>query len=172
MELFEQIKSVQIAVDDTRTMILALADTLADQLPQLEAMGEQAQADKVEHLQLIGTLADVQRRMGALMLEKAGLEQRLAAENPLLTAVRDGVPLTEPVYIGKAMLAQKRAHVVLENGTGPAAAVHLENISMTGWILTAETAEQYAAGFNQGAAMLRRAVVFYASQLPAGGVAL
>ncbi|OMZ55313.1 hypothetical protein AQ865_20365 [Burkholderia pseudomallei] len=67
-------------------------------------------------------------------------------------------PLTEPVTIRKALLAGRTARVVLSGGDGPAAAVHLVNIGLTGWVHTKETAEAYAKGFNQAAKWMQNAM--------------
>jgi hypothetical protein len=58
----------------------------------------------------------------------------------LLAAIRDGVPLEEPVSVCKAMMARRSARVVLDKGTGPLAAVHLVNIGVGGWVHTETTA--------------------------------
>ncbi|TES73977.1 hypothetical protein E2P84_20445 [Burkholderia cepacia] len=68
-------------------------------------------------------------------------------------------PLTEPVTIRKALLAGRAARVVLSGGDGPAAAVHLVNIGLTGWVHTKETAEAYAKGFNQAAEWMQSALL-------------
>jgi hypothetical protein len=89
----------------------------------------------------------------------AYIDARQAAATQLLQALRDGIPLQEPVYIGKALLAQREARVVLAGDTGPVAAVHLVNIGLTGWIYTKETAEAYAAGYNTALKQYRTALL-------------
>lgn len=91
--------------------------------------------------------------------------QRAAEPVALLHAIRDGVPLVEPVYVEKAMMAQRQARTVLDSGVGPRATVHLVNIGVTGWTHTKETAEAYAEGFNLGAKWLRSAILSYAAGL-------
>jgi hypothetical protein len=81
-------------------------------------------------------------------LWKRDAESRTRAVSLMLEALNEGIPLTEPVHIGKALLAQREARVVLDKGTGPIAAVHLVNIGLTGWIYTKDTAEAYAKGYN------------------------
>ncbi|KWK79401.1 hypothetical protein WM16_07605 [Burkholderia ubonensis] len=68
------------------------------------------------------------------------------------------VPLNEPVTIRKALLAGRTARVVLSGGDGTVAAVHLVNIGLTGWVLTKETADAYAKGFNQAAKWMQDAM--------------
>jgi hypothetical protein len=68
------------------------------------------------------------------------------------------IPLVEPVYIGKALLAHREAHVVLNSGVGPLAAVHLVNIGLTGWTHNAETATAYAEGYNTALKQYRGAL--------------
>lgn len=84
----------------------------------------------------------------------------------LLAAIRDGVPLEEPVSVCKAMMARRPARVVLDNGTGPLAAVHLVNIGVGGWVHTETTAKAYADGFNRGTEWLRSSIIQYADKLP------
>lgn len=80
----------------------------------------------------------------------------------LLAAIHDGVPLEEPVSVSKAMMARRKAKVVLDNGTGPLAAVHLVNIGVGGWTHNEVTATAYANGFNRGAEWLRSSILEYA----------
>jgi len=87
-----------------------------------------------------------------------------SAPAQLLQALRDGIPLQEPVFIGKALLAQLEAHVVLDAGTGPVAAVHLVNIGLTGWIHTKETAEAYAKGYNTALKQYRATLLELANE--------
>lgn len=89
----------------------------------------------------------------------------------LLAAIRDGVPLEEPVSICKAMMARMSAHVVLDKGTGPLAAVHLVNIGVGGWVHTETSAKAYADGFNRGTKWLRSSIIEYASKLPPASAA-
>lgn len=70
------------------------------------------------------------------------------APSQLMQALTNGIPLKEPVSIGKALWAQREARAVLSGGTGPVAAVHLVNIGLTGWVHTKETAEAWADGYN------------------------
>ncbi|WP_314435826.1 hypothetical protein [Massilia timonae] len=70
------------------------------------------------------------------------------APTQLMQALTTGIPLKEPVSIGKALWAQREARAVLSGGTGPVAAVHLVNIGLTGWVHTKETAEAWADGYN------------------------
>ena len=96
-----------------------------------------------------------------------------ASEGPasLLAAIRDGVPLEEPVSVCKAMMARMPARVVLDKGTGPLAAVHLVNIGVGGWVHTETTAKAYADGFNRGTEWLRSSIIEYADKLPPASAA-
>ena len=89
----------------------------------------------------------------------------------LLAAIRDGVPLKEPVSVCKAMMARMPARVVLDKGTGPLAAVHLVNIGVGGWVHTETTAKAYADGFNRGTEWLRSSIIEYADKLPPASAA-
>ena len=89
----------------------------------------------------------------------------------LLAAIRDGVPLEEPVSVCKAMMARMPARVVLDKGTGPLAAVHLVNIGVGGWVHTETTAKAYADGFNRGTEWLRSSIIEYADKLPPASAA-
>ncbi|OEZ85612.1 hypothetical protein JAB8_37940 [Janthinobacterium sp. HH106] len=89
----------------------------------------------------------------------------------LLDAIRGGVPLEEPVSVGKAMMARRPARVVLDKGIGPLAAVHLVNIGVGGWVHTEATATAYADGFNRGAEWLRSSIIEYADKLPPASAA-
>jgi hypothetical protein len=82
-----------------------------------------------------------------------------AKNNRIIQALTVGIPLTEPVHIEKALLAQEEAKVVLNNGVGPLATVHLVNVGLTGWIHTKETAEAYAKGYNTAIKQYRAALV-------------
>lgn len=107
--------------------------------------------------EIIGALAEE-------VHESAGTQagDRLGA---LLAAIHDGVPLEEPVSVSKAMMARRKARVVLDKGTGPLAAVHLVNISVGGWTHNETTATAYANGFNRGAEWLRSSILEYAYKL-------
>lgn len=89
----------------------------------------------------------------------------------LLDAIRNGVPLEEPVSVCKAMMARMSARVVLDKGTGPLAAVHLVNIGVGGWVHTETTATAYADGFNRGTEWLRSSIIEYADKLPPASAA-
>jgi hypothetical protein len=84
---------------------------------------------------------------------------KAAEPSMLMQALTDGIPLQEPVNIGKALRAHRLARVVLASGTGPVAAVHLVNIGITGWVYTKETAEAYAKGFNDALKYYRHALL-------------
>ncbi|MGF6963018.1 hypothetical protein OKW43_000023 [Paraburkholderia sp. WC7.3g] len=73
-------------------------------------------------------------------------------------------PLKEPVYINKALLGGRNAHVVRSGGTGPMCAVFLVNIQLTGWSIETEWADGYAKGFNQAAAWMQDAILPRASE--------
>ena len=107
--------------------------------------------------EIVGTLAEE-------VHESAGMQagERLST---LLDAIHDGVPLEEPVSVCKAMMARRKAHVVLDKGTGPLAAVHLVNIGVGGWTHNEATATAYANGFNRGAEWLRSSIIEYADKL-------
>lgn len=94
-----------------------------------------------------------------------------APAGDLLRALIDGIPLQEPVNIGKALRAHRLARAVLSGGTGPVAAVHLVNIGLTGWVYTEATAEAYAKGFNDALKYHRHALLEVApsNNSPAGG---
>ena len=66
-------------------------------------------------------------------------------------------PLTEPVDIAKALLAHREARAVLS--AWPRAAVHLVNISLTGWAHTEDTATAFADGYNLALKQLRAALL-------------
>ena len=95
----------------------------------------------------------------AMMIQQRGGRTALAQhqQNPLIPLLAPQ-PLVEPVYIGKALMAHREARVVLDGGTGPVAAVHLVNISLTAWVHTKDTAEAYASGWNSGVRALRGAL--------------
>lgn len=90
----------------------------------------------------------------------------------LLDAIRNGVPLEEPVSVCKAMMARRAARVVLDKGVGPLAAVHLVNIGVGGWTHNKETATAYADGFNRGADWLRSSIIEFADSLPSDRAAI
>lgn len=84
----------------------------------------------------------------------------------LLSVIRDGVPLEEPVSVAKAMMAQEKARISLSGGTGPLATVFLVNIQVQPWTHTQGTATAYADGFNRGVEWLRSSIIEYADKLP------
>lgn len=84
---------------------------------------------------------------------------------PLPDGILTPIPLVEPVYIAKALLAHREAHVVLNSGVGPVAAVHLVNIGLTGWTHNVETATAYTEGYNTALKQYRAALA--ALQAPA-----
>ncbi|MES2349134.1 MAG: hypothetical protein V4641_16355 [Pseudomonadota bacterium] len=86
----------------------------------------------------------------------------------LVEAIRNGIPLEEPVSVAKAMMAHEKARVSLSGGTGPAAAVFLVNIQVQPWTHTAESATAYADGFNRGVEWLRSSILQHAAH-PANG---
>lgn len=68
--------------------------------------------------------------------------------------------LTEPVSIAKAMRAHRKAHVVLDKGTGPLCFVSLVNIQLTGWNMhSIPESHAYAEGFNTGARVMRESLL-------------
>lgn len=77
----------------------------------------------------------------------------------LVNALRDGIPLQEPVHIAKALLAQRKAHVVLSGGNGPSTCVMLCNIQLTGWGRTKESSEAFAEGYNTAFEQYRGALL-------------
>jgi hypothetical protein len=101
----------------------------------------------------------------------AWIENLYAGPDPVsalvLAAIHGVAPLVEPVYICKALRAGQQAHVVLDGGNGPKAAVHLVNIGLTGWIHTAETAEAFSNGYNLALKQFRAALLETVEQPPA-----
>jgi len=90
------------------------------------------------------------------------------APSQLMQALTTGIPLQEPVYIAKALRAQREVRVSLAGGTGPGAAAFLANIQMTPWTYTKETAEAYAWGYNRALKDYRAALLDVAAQLDGG----
>ena len=97
----------------------------------------------------------------AAMIAQARAAAPAASGEPskLQQALTTGIPLQEPVYIAKALLAQFEARVSLAAGTGPIAAVFLVNIQITPWTHTKETAEAYAEGYNRALKDYRAALL-------------
>jgi len=91
------------------------------------------------------------------------------APSQLMQALTTGIPLQEPVYIAKALRAQREVRVSLAGGTGPGAAAFLVNIQMTPWTYTKETAEAYAWGYNRALKDYRAALLDVAAQLDGQG---
>lgn len=85
----------------------------------------------------------------------------------VLSAVRDGIPLQEPVSITGAVLAQREARAVLGVGTGPKACAMLVNIQLTPWKDGAETAEAFVSGYNTAMKWFRAALVDLADKADA-----
>lgn len=81
------------------------------------------------------------------------------APSDLHAAIMGTVPLVEPVYIGKALLAGMKARVSLAGGTGPKACVMLVNIQLTPWTHTKDTAEAFASGYNIALDQLRSSIM-------------
>jgi hypothetical protein len=86
-------------------------------------------------------------------------DTRQGDEGAVLSALRNGVPLQEPVSITKAVLAQREARVSLSGGTGPVACAMLVNIQLTPWAEGAEKAEAFASGFNTAMKWYRSALL-------------
>lgn len=103
-------------------------------------------------------------RDSALRAEPAGQHDAGIA---VLAALRDGIPLQEPVNITKAVLAQREARVVLSGGKGPVACVMLVNIQLTGWADGPEKAEAWASGYNTAFKWYRGALIDLASKVSA-----
>jgi hypothetical protein len=85
----------------------------------------------------------------------------------VLSALRDGVELKEPVHISKAVLAQREARVSLSGGTGPVACVMLVNIQLTPWADGPEKAEAFASGYNTAMKWYRSALLELADKVSA-----
>lgn len=81
----------------------------------------------------------------------------------LMTALRDGIPLQEPVHIAKALLAQRKSHVVLSGGDGTNTCVMLCNIQLTGWGRTKESSEAFVEGYNTALEQYRGALLSLAA---------
>lgn len=97
---------------------------------------------------------------------KATAAAQPVSDAALLSAIRDGVPLQEPVSVAGAMMAQEKARISLSGGTGPLATVFLVNIQAQPWTHTEQTATAYADGFNRGVDWLRSSIIEYADKLP------
>lgn len=95
----------------------------------------------------------------------AAVQPDVVRDAALLSAIRNGVPLEEPVSIAKAMMAQVKASACLDKGLGPLAMVQLVNIQVQPWMHTKETATSYADGFNRGVEWLRSSIIEYADKL-------
>lgn len=94
--------------------------------------------------------AEVERLRAILAAGRAGAQPAGLAEPE---------ELTEPVNIAKAMRAHRKAHVVLNGGTGPLCFVGLVNIQLTGWNMhSIPEAKAYAEGFNTGARVMRESL--------------
>lgn len=115
-----------------------------------------------------GMIVRLLREYASLRRASQPVQQPAAArgQHALLSAIRDGVPLEEPVSVCKAMMARMPARVVLDKGEGPLAAVHLVNIGVGGWVHNMETATAYADGFNRGTEWLRSSIIEFADQMP------
>ncbi len=96
-------------------------------------------------------------RLAVTLLTGAAQEQ--AEPVALMQALTTGIPLQEPVYIAKALRAQREARVSLGGGTGPSAAAFLVNIQLTPWTYTKETAGAYAEGYNRALKDYRAALL-------------
>ena len=92
--------------------------------------------------------ASTHPQLAADIVAEFGAPGTPEAPSHLMQALTNGIPLKEPVSLGKALWAQREARAVLSGGTGPVAAVHLVNIGLTGWVHTKETAEAWADGYN------------------------
>lgn len=101
------------------------------------------------------------QRDSALRAEPAGQHNAGAA---VLAALRDGIPLQEPVNITKAVLAQREARVSLSGGTGPVACAMLVNIQLTSWADGPEKAKAFASGYNTAMKWYRSALLDLAAQ--------
>jgi len=126
------------------------------------ALELEAQAKKVES-------KSARRAMeaGAHSLRLMGKKQPdIGRDAALLSAIRNGVPLEEPVSVAKAMMAQVKARVSSSNGTELIEAVFLSNIQVLPWTHTQGTATAYANGFNRGVEWLRSSIIEYADKLP------
>ena len=110
--------------------------------------------------------ASTEQYIGQVRDALAKQQPDIGRDAALLSAIRDGVPLEEPVSVAKAMMAQEKARVSLSGGTGPLAAVFLVNIQAQAWTHTQETATAYADGFNRGVEWLRSSIIEYADKLP------
>lgn len=94
----------------------------------------------------------------------AAQNEKAAAANAVVQALKGEIPLVEPVYIGKALRAGRKAKVCLSGGTGPLACVMLVNIQLSPWIYTEDTAKAFADGYNRAIGDLRHAVLEVAEQ--------
>ncbi|OEZ91527.1 hypothetical protein [Duganella phyllosphaerae] len=101
----------------------------------------------------------------------AAVQPDSVSDAALLSAIRNGVPLEEPVSIAKAMMAQVKASTCLDKGLGPLAMVQLVNIQVQPLTHTKETATTYADGFNRGVEWLRSSIIEYADKLAPVNVA-
>lgn len=96
--------------------------------------------------------------------KSAGQAGQVACDSEVLRALRDGIPLQEPVYIGKALRAQREARVCLSGGTGPVACAMLVNIQITGWAEGPATAEAFVQGYNRALKDYRHALLEVATE--------
>jgi hypothetical protein len=101
-------------------------------------------------------------RNAALRAAPAGQHE---ASRAVLDALRCGIPLQEPVYIAKALLAGREARLCLSGGTGPVSCVMLCNIQIRTWADTPETAKSFAEGYNMGVSHYRDALIGLAEKV-------
>lgn len=102
------------------------------------------------------------------MYDAAPTESAAApADSEVLRALRDGIPLQEPVSIGKALRAHRLARPVLSGGTGPVACAMLVNIQLSSWKEGPEIAEAYAKGYNDALKQYRHALLEVVTHQPA-----
>lgn len=134
-------------------------DTLRRQIdgfPNLDAM-RQAMIDAADESIVLKREAELYRHMQDVVKASGfdGITEAVTALAASQQRVRElegamYAEITGPVTIAKAIRAGKKAHVVLDGGVGPKAAVHIENIGLTGRTHTAETADAFATGYNKG----------------------
>lgn len=125
-------------------------------------------ADTILQATTNGTRLQALRGMAELFDKRAAQQEAVrAAPEAVMEALTDGIPLQEPVNIGKALRAHRLARVCLSGGTGPVACVMLVNIQLTSWADGPEKAEAYAKGYNDALKHYRGALVEVAHQASA-----
>jgi hypothetical protein len=129
-------------LDDAYAAMLAVAPVPATQQAAKAETAEQAEGEQANALP-----------------PTRGTDSQHDAGAAVLSALRDGIPLQEPVNITKAVLAQREARACLSGGIGPLACAMLVNIQLTPWADGPEKAEAFASGYNTAMKWYRAALL-------------